>query len=182
MTDRGYAKFVLCNEVAAAASRSDCRLRDNSRCRVLEERPVTPPDAAEGVVLDAAVRLGETCKAGSHDPPLERPQADATDLRVALLLLHWLGHGRVTTWIVVSPRPSRGNSRRLHRHALATSNELTASHTRAATASFMLRAPQLLFPAAPRRWRCHSTKPPAPEIATTSPHTTTQPQARPFLT
>ncbi len=63
VTDRGYAKFVLFNQIAAAGSSYVCRLRDNSRYEVLEERPLTPQDTAEGVILDAIVRLGDTSKA-----------------------------------------------------------------------------------------------------------------------
>lgn len=62
VTDRGYAKYRLFNEIVAAESSYVCRLRDNSRYEVLEERPLTPEDIAEGVVLDAIVDLGDTSK------------------------------------------------------------------------------------------------------------------------
>jgi hypothetical protein len=71
VTDRGYAKFVLFNQITAAGSSYVCRLRDNSRYEVLEERPLTPQDTAEGVILDATVRLGDTSKAEARpDHPI----------------------------------------------------------------------------------------------------------------
>jgi IS4 transposase len=60
--DRGYAKFVLFNEIVAAGSSYVCRLRDNSRYEVVEGRALSAEDAQAGVVLDAIVRLGDTSK------------------------------------------------------------------------------------------------------------------------
>ena len=57
--DRGYAKFKLFNEIAAAGSSYVCRLRDNSRYEVEEDRPLAAEDVEAGVVLDALVRIGE---------------------------------------------------------------------------------------------------------------------------
>jgi hypothetical protein len=39
--DRGYAKFRLFNRIVAAGSSYVCRLRDNSRYEVEQERPRT---------------------------------------------------------------------------------------------------------------------------------------------
>ena len=57
--DRGYAKFQLFNEIAAADSSYVCRLRDNSRYEIEEQRPLTAEDIEAGVTLDAIVCLGE---------------------------------------------------------------------------------------------------------------------------
>ena len=53
--DRWYAEFKLFNDIVAASSSYVCRVRDNSRFQVLEERPLT--DAARGanVTFDAIV-------------------------------------------------------------------------------------------------------------------------------
>src|SRR5262249_35281437 len=47
--DRGYAKFTLFNQIVTAGSSYVCRLRDNSACQVLEERPLTEADRALNV-------------------------------------------------------------------------------------------------------------------------------------
>jgi len=57
--DRGYAKFALFNAIVAAQSSYVCRLRDNSRYEIEEERPLAAEDVEAGIVLDAVVRLGE---------------------------------------------------------------------------------------------------------------------------
>jgi len=57
--DRGYAKFQLFNEIVAAQSSYVCRLRDNSRYQIEQERPLAAEDVAAGIVLDAVVRLGQ---------------------------------------------------------------------------------------------------------------------------
>ena len=57
--DRGYAKFKLFNEIAAAGSSYVCRLRDNSRYEIEGDRSLTAEDVEAGVVVDAVVRLGE---------------------------------------------------------------------------------------------------------------------------
>jgi len=57
--DRGYAKFQLFNEIVAAGSSYVCRLRDNSRYEIEEDRPLAAEDIEAGVVVDAIVRIGE---------------------------------------------------------------------------------------------------------------------------
>jgi hypothetical protein len=57
--DRGYAKFALFNAIVASDSSYVCRLRDNSRYEIEQERPLTAEDVAAGIILDAVVRLGE---------------------------------------------------------------------------------------------------------------------------
>jgi hypothetical protein len=57
--DRGYAKFKLFNEIVAAGSSYVCRLRDNSRYEIEEDRSLTAEDVEGDVILDALVRIGE---------------------------------------------------------------------------------------------------------------------------
>jgi hypothetical protein len=57
--DRGYAKFKLFNEIVGANSSYVCRLRDNSRYEIEEQRPLEAEDVEAGIVLDAIVRIGE---------------------------------------------------------------------------------------------------------------------------
>jgi hypothetical protein len=59
VADRGYAKFALFNAIVAAESSYVCRLRDNSRYAIEEDRPLAAEDVEAGVVLDALVCLGE---------------------------------------------------------------------------------------------------------------------------
>lgn len=66
--DRGYAKFKLFNQIAAAGSSYVCRLRDNSVYQVVDERTLSQEDVQAGVVFDGIVLLGETTK-----KPEERP-------------------------------------------------------------------------------------------------------------
>jgi Transposase DDE domain len=65
--DRGYAKFQLFNEIVAAESSYVCRLRDNSRYAIEDERPLAVEDVAGGITLDAIVCLGEY--KGAKDRP-----------------------------------------------------------------------------------------------------------------
>jgi hypothetical protein len=59
VADRGYAKFALFNAIVAAESSYVCRLRDNSRYEIEEDRPLAAEDIEAGIVLDAIVCLGE---------------------------------------------------------------------------------------------------------------------------
>jgi hypothetical protein len=59
VADRGYAKFALFNAISAAESSYVCRLRDNSRYEIEENRPLAAEDVEAGIVLDATVCLGE---------------------------------------------------------------------------------------------------------------------------
>lgn len=56
--DRWYAQFTLFNEIHAVGSSYVCRVRDNSRYDVLEERPLSPEARAIGVLRDELVELG----------------------------------------------------------------------------------------------------------------------------
>jgi hypothetical protein len=69
--DRGYAKFLLFNEIVKAGSSYVCRLRDNSAYEVLEERPLTDADRALNVLSDQIVKFGQSGKAGARpDHPI----------------------------------------------------------------------------------------------------------------
>ena len=65
--DRGYAKFQLFNEIVATGSSYVCRLRDNSRYEIEEQRPLAAENVEAGIVLDAIVCLGEY--KGAQDRP-----------------------------------------------------------------------------------------------------------------
>ena len=65
--DRGYAKFQLFNEIVAVGSSYVCRLRDNSRYEIEEDRPLAAEDVESGILLDAIVCLGEY--KGAKDRP-----------------------------------------------------------------------------------------------------------------
>jgi hypothetical protein len=65
--DRGYAKFQLFNAIVAAGSSYVCRLRDNSRYEIEEQRPLAAEDVEAGILLDAIVSLGEY--QGAKDRP-----------------------------------------------------------------------------------------------------------------
>lgn len=61
--DRGYAKFLLFNQIVKAGSSYVCRLRDNSVYEILEQRPLTDADRALNVLSDQIVDIGSTGKA-----------------------------------------------------------------------------------------------------------------------
>lgn len=67
--DRWYAQFTLFNEIHALGSSYVCRIRDNSRYDVLEERPLSAAAQAAGVLQDAVVLLGATGKASARPNP-----------------------------------------------------------------------------------------------------------------
>jgi len=60
--DRGYAKFLLFNEIVKAGSSYVCRLRDNSAYQALEERPLTDADRALNVLSDQVVSIGQMAR------------------------------------------------------------------------------------------------------------------------
>jgi hypothetical protein len=64
--DRGYAKFTLFNEINAIDSSYVCRLRDNSKYDVVEDRPLSDEAQAAGVLQDAIVELGKASKADAR--------------------------------------------------------------------------------------------------------------------
>jgi hypothetical protein len=58
VTDRGYAKFELFNQIHAIGSSYICRARDNSIPEILRERELTEADRTAGVRVDREVVLG----------------------------------------------------------------------------------------------------------------------------
>ncbi len=69
--DRGYAKFTLFNAIVAKGSSYVCRVRDNSKYEVIEDRPLSPQAEAAGVLQDAIVKLGKSSKADARpDHPI----------------------------------------------------------------------------------------------------------------
>jgi hypothetical protein len=56
--DRWYAQFKLFNEISAIGSSYVCRIRDNSRWEVIEQRPLSPAALEANVLEDALVELG----------------------------------------------------------------------------------------------------------------------------
>ncbi len=57
--DRGYAQFSLFDDIVAAQSGYVCRVRDNSRYQVRQERPLSAAACAAGIVSDAVIDLGD---------------------------------------------------------------------------------------------------------------------------
>ena len=58
--DRGYAKFTLFNAIHGKQSSYVCRLRDNSRPQVIEDRPLSEAARLARVLSDQIVSLGAT--------------------------------------------------------------------------------------------------------------------------
>ncbi len=56
--DRGYAQYDLLQQIIDAGSSFVCRLQDNAVFEVAEERELSHPALAAGVVRDAVVHLG----------------------------------------------------------------------------------------------------------------------------
>ena len=79
--DRWYAEFRLLNDVHAMKSSYVCRVRDNIRHKILEERPLSEEARAAGVLFDGIVELGATSK------PEKRP-----DHPVRLILIKTSSH------------------------------------------------------------------------------------------
>jgi hypothetical protein len=68
VSDRGYEQFSLFDQIVEANSSYVCRVRDNSRYQVLQERPLTEAARQASVVFDAVVALGDA------DDARRRPQ------------------------------------------------------------------------------------------------------------
>lgn len=56
--DRWYAQFTLWNDIRAAGSSYVCRVRDNSRYDVIEDRPPDQAAVEAGVISDQIVEIG----------------------------------------------------------------------------------------------------------------------------
>jgi hypothetical protein len=64
--DRWYAQFVLWNDIKAAQSSYVCRVRDNSKYEVIEDRPLSPEAIEAGVISDQLVHIGLSKKPGER--------------------------------------------------------------------------------------------------------------------
>lgn len=71
LMDRWYAQFTLFNEIHALGSSYVCRVRDNSRYEMLENRPLSEAARVADVLGDAIVTLGATSSpAARPDHPI----------------------------------------------------------------------------------------------------------------
>jgi len=68
--DRGYACFRLLQATVDIGSHFVCRLRDNSAHELIEERPLSAPAPAAGILSDQIVWLGCAGKRGELKQPL----------------------------------------------------------------------------------------------------------------
>jgi hypothetical protein len=64
--DRWYFAFQLYNDIHAIGSSYVCRIRDNSRYQILEERPLSEEARKAGVIFDGIVQLGASVKPGKR--------------------------------------------------------------------------------------------------------------------
>ena len=62
VTDRGYAKFELLQEIMNVKSSFVCRIRDNSVYKTNEDKILTDKAVKEGVVFDRVINLGSDPK------------------------------------------------------------------------------------------------------------------------
>lgn len=62
VTDRGYAKFELLQEIMNLKSSFVCRIRDNSVYKTIEDRPLSDKAVEDGIVFDKVVNLGSDPK------------------------------------------------------------------------------------------------------------------------
>ncbi|WP_143544096.1 IS4 family transposase, partial [Rhodopirellula sp. MGV] len=85
VTDRGYAKFELFNQINAIGSSYICRARDNSKPKLLQERPLTEDDQSAGVISDTEVVLGAS--ASNH-------KTQTSDHRVRFIVIQVPPHAR----------------------------------------------------------------------------------------
>jgi hypothetical protein len=60
--DRWYAEFLLWNDIHAIKSSYVCRVRDNSRYKIIEERPLTEEAKQAGIIFDGIVEFGAASK------------------------------------------------------------------------------------------------------------------------
>lgn len=67
LMDRWFAQFTLFNEIHAIGSSYVCRIRDNSRYEIVEQRPLSEAARTAGIFEDAIVKLGTTSSA--HGKP-----------------------------------------------------------------------------------------------------------------
>ena len=79
--DRGYAKYELLEDIAAARSSFICRLQDNAVLEVIEERLLDDDALKAGVVRDAVVRLGCKSRRGKLNRPVRIIEVECTPHR-----------------------------------------------------------------------------------------------------
>lgn len=79
--DRGYAKYELLEDIAAAGSSFVCRLQDNAVFDVTEERLLDDDALKAGVVRDAVVRLGCKSRRGKLNRPVRIIEIECTPHR-----------------------------------------------------------------------------------------------------
>jgi len=72
LTDRGYAKFLLWNQINAIGSSYVCRVRDNSAYEIMEQRELAAEDLEEGVLSDQVVTMGASSKVSERPDHLIR--------------------------------------------------------------------------------------------------------------
>lgn len=70
VTDRGYHKYELFNDIVAAGSSYVCRVRDNIGFEIVEERPISDEARAAGVIRDLVVRLALEHSSRRPDHPV----------------------------------------------------------------------------------------------------------------
>ena len=68
--DRGYACFRLFQGIIDIGSHFVCRIRDNSVCEVIEDRPLSAEARAAGIISDQVVWLGRDGKRDELKQPL----------------------------------------------------------------------------------------------------------------
>jgi len=78
VTDRGYAKFRLLQDIVDHASSFVCRIRDNAVFQVVQERELSQEALDAGVVRDAVVWLGGQGKRGDLRQPVRIVQIACT--------------------------------------------------------------------------------------------------------
>lgn len=90
LLDRGFHSYQLLHDILAAGSDFLVRLRGNAAATVLETRPLSPADQAQGVVADEIVQLGWRADQTPELPPLRRVRVSTLDRegqRVEIVLL-----------------------------------------------------------------------------------------------
>ena len=85
VTDRGYAKFELFNQINAIGSSYICRARDNSTPKLLSPRPLSDADRSAGIESDTEVVLGTNTS---------NRKTQATDHRVRYIVVKVPPHVR----------------------------------------------------------------------------------------
>jgi hypothetical protein len=67
LMDRWFAQFTLFNDIQAIGSSYVCRIRDNSRYEIIEQRPQSETARTAGIFEDAIMKLGTTSSAHAKE-------------------------------------------------------------------------------------------------------------------